>query len=262
MPYAAAPDGSPIHYTLEGPQDGPVLVLSHSLGVELGMWEPQRPAFPELRLLRYDIRGHGLSGAPEGEYSLEVLGRDVLALADALGVARFSFCGISMGGAVGQWLGVHAAERLDRLVLASTAAVFGTPEIWSERIAAVTEGGVAPLIPGILDRWFTPEFRRREPEPVRRVEAMLQACSPTGYAGCCAALRDIDMRPELARIATPTLVLGGARDPGTPPARVEELAAGIPGARLTMLDAAHLSNIEQAAAFNAAVAGFLGRAGG
>lgn len=257
MPYVAAPDGSPIRYSLEGPQDAPVLVLSHALGVELGMWDSQAGAFPGFRLLRYDTRGHGGSGAPEGEYGLDQLGRDVLALADALGVGRFSFCGLSMGGAVGQWLGVHAPERLDRLVLASTSAVFGTPEIWTQRIAAVTEGGMAPLVPGILERWFTAGFRGREPDAVRRTQTMLAACSPTGYAGCCAALRDIDMRPHLARISAPTLVVGGARDPGTPPARAEALAAGIDGATLTMLDAAHLSNVEQADAFNAAVAGFL-----
>jgi len=257
MPYAAADDGSPIHYRLEGPQDAPVVMLSNALGVDLAMWEAQLPALNDVRLLRYDTRGHGRSGAPAGEYSLDQLGRDALAVLDAVGAQQAVFCGLSMGGAVGQWLAIHAPERLKGLVLASTAAVFGTPEVWRQRIEAVTRDGVAPLVPGILERWFTAGYRQREPAQVARIEAMLTACPAIGYAGCCAALRDIDLRTELRRIATPTLVIGGSSDPGTPPERVTELAAGIKGARLTMLDAAHLSNIEQAADFNTAVRTFL-----
>ncbi len=257
MPYVAAADGSPIHYSLDGPQDAPVLMLSNALGVDLAMWEAQLPALTAYRLLRYDTRGHGRSGAPAGEYSLYQLGRDALALLDAVGAQQTVFCGLSMGGAIGQWLAIQAPERLNGLVLASTAAVFGAPDVWRQRIDAVMQQGVAPLVPGILARWFTAGYREREPEQVARVESMLTVCSAVGYAGCCAALRDTDLRGELYRIATPTLIIGGSSDTGTPPERVKEFADGIDGASLMMLDAAHLSNIEQAADFNAAVTAFL-----
>jgi 3-oxoadipate enol-lactonase len=258
MPYAAAADGSRIHYRLEGPSDAPVLMLSNSLGTDLDLWERQLGAFPGFRVLRYDTRGHGGSDAPAGEYSLDLLGLDAVALLDATGVDRVAFCGISMGGAIAQWLALNAPDRVSRLVLANTAALFGVPAAWEERIETVRRDGMAALAPGILERWFTARFRQASPEAVAPVEAMLLACPPDGYAGCCAALRDIDLRADLARIAAPTLVIGGAHDPATPPERAEELAAGIAGAELVMLDAAHLSNIEQAAAFNAALTRFLG----
>jgi 3-oxoadipate enol-lactonase len=258
MPHAAAADGTPIRYSLEGPEGAPVLMLSNSLGTALEMWDDQRPLAGARRLLRYDPRGHGRSGVPAGEYSLYELGRDALAVLDAAGVERTAFCGISMGGAVGQWLAVNAPHRLDRLVLANTAAAFGTPESWAQRIETVARDGMGPLAPVIIDRWFTPGFRARAPAAVARIEAMLRACPPAGYVGCCAALREIDLRGELGAIATPTLVIAGAHDPATPPDAARQLASAIAGARLAELDAAHLSNIEQAAAFNAALAAFLG----
>ena len=257
MPYATAADGSRIHYRLEGAAGAPVLMLSNALGTSLDLWAPQAGAFPGRSLLRYDPRGHGASDAPSGEYSLDMLGRDALAVLEAARVDRVAFCGISMGGAIGQWLALNAPERVERLVLASTAAVFGTPQVWSERIAMVTRDGMAALTPGTLERWFTAGFRQAHPEAVAAIEAMLLACPPQGYAGCCAALRDIDLRAQLGRIRTPTLVIGGAHDPGTPPERVEELASGIAGAERLVLEAAHISNIEQAGAFNAALTRFL-----
>jgi len=257
MPYATASDEARLHYRLEGPAAAPVVMLSNALGTALGMWDQQSSALREFRVLRYDPRGHGGSDAPAGAYDLAQLGRDALSVLDACEIERAAFCGISMGGAIGQWLAVYAPDRISRLVLASTAAVFGTPKVWQDRIETVSRQGMAALTPGILDRWFTAGFRHGHPEAIAPIEAMLLACSPVGYAGCCAALRDTDLRGDLGRIAAPTLVIAGALDEGTPVERAQELAEGIPGAILRVLEAAHLSNIEQALAFNAALSEFL-----
>ena len=257
MPYAVAADGTRIHYLVEAAPDGPALMLSHALGVSLEMWEPQMRALARYRVVRYDSRGHGRSDAPAGPYSFDLLGRDALAVLDAAGVGRTAFCGLSMGGGVGQWIGANAPERVDRLVLACTSPTFGTPEVWRQRIDTVLREGMAAVVPGTIERWFTPEYRQREPEQVRRIEALLLASSPEGYAGWGAALSEADFRSGLAQIAAPTLVIGGARDSGTPPDKVQELADGIMGASLVMLEAAHMAGIEQAEGFNAALERFL-----
>lgn len=252
--FITAGDGCRIAYRLEGPEAAPVLLLSNSLGTAMEMWAPQIPALARsFRVLRYDSRGHGQSDAPAGAYSMDRLGRDVIEMLDALSVSKVLFCGLSKGGMVGQWLGIRAPERLERLVLVNTSPFMGPPSSWDSRIAAVHQGGLAALVDAVLDRWFTPAFLATPKEQIAPVRAMLTATDPGGYAGCCAAIRDMDMRPILGLIATPTLVIGGSEDPATPPPHSELLARAIPGARLEMLPAAHLSNVEQAEAFTAAV---------
>lgn len=251
-------DGCRLAYTLDGPEDAPVLMLSNSLGTRLDMWAPQLPAFAErFRALRYDSRGHGGSDVPHGAYSIDRLGRDALELLDALGIGRFWFCGLSMGGMVGQWLGVRAADRLEGLVLANTAAHMGPASTWQARIATVREKGMQALIDPVLERWFTPGFRERSPDAVDPVRSMLLECPPDGYAGCCAAIRDMDQRRTVALIQVPTLLITGLHDPSTPPAEAAFLNAAIAGSRVVSLDAAHLSNVEQPAAFTAAVREFV-----
>lgn len=178
------------------------------------MWKPQVEALSgQFRLLRYDARGHGRSDVPAGAYGLDRLGRDVVELLDALGIAKAHFCGLSMGGMVGQWLGVRAPERLDKLVLANTSAYMGPPSGWDDRIAAVRAGGLVALAEGTMGRWFTPGFIAREPGTLAAVCAMLLACPPDGYAGCCAAIRDMDLRPTAPLVRAETLVIAGAHDP-------------------------------------------------
>jgi 3-oxoadipate enol-lactonase len=250
--------GLRVRYELAGPDDAPVVVLSHSLGTDLSMWDPQvAPLAKRLRVLRYDARGHGHTTLARGPYSLEELARDVLRLLDALDVARAHFCGLSMGGLVGMWLGAHAAARVDKLVLCNTGARIGTAEIWNARIGSVTEGGMKAVASSILERWFTPGFERRAPEVVARARTLVLRTPPQGYVGACAALRDADERGDLASIAASTLVIAGSRDPATPPADGRALADGIPGARYVELEAAHLSNLEAEAAFTAELLGFL-----
>lgn len=251
-------DGCRLAYRFDGPSDAPVLVLSNSLGTRMAMWEAQVPAFSErFRVLRYDSRGHGASDAPPGAYGLDRLGRDVVELLDALGLDRVAFCGLSLGGMVGQWMGMRAPERLTRLVLANTSGFMGPPSAWDARIAAALSQGMAPLAAASVARWFTPDFAARDPQAVAAIEDGLMRTSPQGYAGCCAAIRDMDLRRVASLIPTPALVISGTADPATPPDHGEALATTLPDARLTLLDAAHLSNVEQPAAFTAAVLGFL-----
>ena len=251
-------DNLRMHYELEGDAESPVLVLSHALGANLSMWEPQREALSaHFRLLRYDARGHGQSSTPPGEYSIDDLGEDVLDLLDALKIKEASFCGISMGGLVGQWIGIYAPGRLHKLVLANTAAKIGTADAWQARIAAVSESGLAPLIPGTLGRWFTAEFRASRPEAVAAIEAMLQANDAAGYTACCVVLRETDFRERIGTIQSPALVICGSVDPSTTPEDGRYLARNIPGASFVELAAAHLSNVEAASEFNAAVLDFL-----
>jgi 3-oxoadipate enol-lactonase len=251
-------NGIRIHYEFSGSDGLPVVVFSHSLGANLGMWEAQAGALAgRFRVLRYDGRGHGESSVPAGPYTAGDLGRDVLGLLDALEIGQANFCGLSMGGVVGQWLGIHAPQRLKRLVLADTAAKIGNEEIWNARVATVEREGLAPVIPGTLERWYTAEFRAAHPKIVRSTEAMLQATSPAGYAACCAALRDTDFRAGLGGVSVPSLVIAGASDPVTTPGDGRFLAGAIAGAQYVELAAAHLSNVEAAEAFNAALLRFL-----
>jgi 3-oxoadipate enol-lactonase len=256
--YVVVDDGARIAIRIDGPVHAPPLLLSNSLGTTFRMWDAQMEALRSaFRVIRYDSRGHGQSDAPAGDYSIARLAADAVAVLDSLHIETTAFVGLSKGGMVGQWLGAHAPQRLTRLVLANTAAWMGPAQGWQARIDAVTEQGMAAVTDAVLERWFTPGFRERAPVAVAPVRDMLLATQPRGYAGCCAAIRDMDQRESLAAITTPTLVIGGLQDPATPPAKAEEIAAGVPGAHLVMLDAAHLSNIEQPEAFTAALLDFL-----
>ena len=257
MPFAETADLR-IHYRFDGPAEAPVLVLSNSLGADLSAWDPQVPALSSrFRVLRYDSRGHGETTVTPGPYAIPTLARDVLGLLDDLHLPRVSFCGLSIGGQVGMWLGAHAGERLERLVLCNTGALIGNAAIWKARIDAVLANGVASITGALMERWFTPGFRERSPEVVARTRAMVERTAPEAYAATSAAVRDADLRGVLAAIRTPTLVVAGRHDPSTTPEQGREIAAGVAGARYVELDAAHLSNIEATEAFTAAVLPFL-----
>jgi 3-oxoadipate enol-lactonase len=242
-----------LYHRIDGPEGAPVLALANSIGTTLDLWDPQVPAFAStFRVLRYDQLGHGRSEVPPGPYTVELLGRELLALLDSLAVERASFCGLSLGGAVGMWLGANAPERLDRLVLASTSAYFGPPDRWVERALLVRAEGTEPIADATMERWFTPAFAGVAP-----YRAQLVGTPREGYAACCHALATWDFRAALGSISAPTLVLVGSEDPATPPADAQLIANGIP-ARLTVLpEAAHLLNVEQPEGFNRAVLGHL-----
>jgi 3-oxoadipate enol-lactonase len=246
------------HYALSGPAGSPVLVFSNSLGTNYSMWDPQLPEFEKrLRVLRYDTRGHGQSSITPGPYRIEQLGRDVLHILDRLNLDRVHFCGLSLGGMTGMWLGVHAPERLHKLVLCNTGARIGTADVWKARIDAVRKGGMKSIAPAVIERWFTPAFRAAALETVTQTERMIEATPPEGYVACCAAVRDTDLREAISSITAPTLVICGAQDPATPPADGRYLAAKIRGARCVELPTAHLSNIEAAVQFSSEVIRFL-----
>jgi 3-oxoadipate enol-lactonase len=257
MPHLDLKDGS-LHYRFDGPEAAPVLVFSNSLGTNFGMWDPQIPAMARhFRVLRYDTRGHGLSAVTPGPYSIEQLGRDALGLLDGLKIDKVCFCGLSMGGMTGMWLGVNAPERLDRLILANTASLIGNREIWNARIEQVRQGGMASIAESVLQRWFTPSFLASAPDRVERVRQMLLQTAAAGYIGNCEAVREMDQREAIARIATPTLVITGSKDPATPAAEGRFVAGRIAGAKYVELETAHLSNIEAAEEFTAAISTFL-----
>ncbi|WP_447725865.1 3-oxoadipate enol-lactonase [Sphingomonas koreensis] len=253
-------DGCNIAWRIDGPEGTPILLLSNSLGTAMAMWEPQMAAFTATRrVLRYDSRGHGASDAPTGAYSIDRLGCDVIELLDTLEIHQVDFCGLSKGGMVGQWLGWRAPERIGKLILANTSAYMGPAEGWDARIRSVSEQGMAGMVEPVIQRWFRPSFVELAPDAVASVRSMLLATPAHGYAGCCAAIRDMDQRRVLGLIEPPTLVIGGTDDPATPIEHAEQLVAGIAAAQLAQLDAAHLSNVEQPAAFTAAVSNFLDR---
>jgi 3-oxoadipate enol-lactonase len=247
-----------IHYALEGQSGLPVLVFSNSLGANHSMWDPQASAFrKKFRILRYDTRGHGQSSSTPGPYSIELLAKDVIALLDALDLDRVHFCGLSMGGMIGMWLGFNAPARLNKLLLCNTGARIGTPESWNTRIEAVRKNGMKPVAPAILERWFTPAFRQKAPEKMANILKMIEEANPEGYVACCAAICDFDCREQLGKIHAPTLVISGGHDPATPPQDGRFLAQQIPAARYVELNAAHLSNIEDQDRFNHELAAFL-----
>lgn len=247
-----------LNYRLDGADGAPVLVLSNSLGTDLDMWAAQMPELVgHFRVLRYDTRGHGGSAIVPGPFGVAELGRDVLDLMDGLDIARAHFCGLSMGGMTGMWLGLNAPGRFDRLVLCNTAAKIGTAEQWDLRIARVELAGTVSVAEAVLERWFTPEFMAARPDVVGAARATLESTSAAGYAASCAAVRDMDQRAAIADIRLPTLVIAGTHDLATPPAAGREVARNIPGARYLELDAAHLSNLEQAEQFTAALLEFL-----
>jgi 3-oxoadipate enol-lactonase len=251
-------NGAHIHYELSGPEKAPVLALSNSLGTNFLMWDAQMPAIGKhFRMLRYDTRGHGQSDVTPGPYSFDQLGRDVLSLADAADVQSFSFCGLSMGGVIGMWLGIHAPKRLHKLVLCSTGAKIGNAPTWDARIAAVSKGGTKSIAAATMERWFTQGFREKSPQIVERVQHMVEKTSTEGFIACCAALREMDLRETIAAIRAPTLVISGSHDPATTPHDGRFIAERIPGARFVELDAAHMLNIEQEEIFTKELSNFL-----
>jgi 3-oxoadipate enol-lactonase len=256
MPVIQA-DGCPINVVIEGPQNAPVLMLSNSLGTTHRMWDDQvKPFTQHFRLVRYDRRGHGHSGAPKGPYSMEQLGRDVLAVLDGLGIEKVNWCGLSMGGMVGQWLGAHAPERVERLVLSNTSCYMPDKALWDGRIKTVRDKGLAAMVGANMERWFTKEFREREPQTIARMTEMFMTTTVEGYVGCCEAIRAMDHRALLGKIKAPTLIIAGRHDPATTPEAAEYLHSNIPGSTLVMLDAAHISNLEQRQPYAETVLGF------
>lgn len=250
--------GLPVQYSLTGPSEAPVVILSHSLGTDLTMWDGQiRALEARFRVLRYDLRGHGGSGVTAGPYSMEQLGGDVIALLDALGLERAHFCGISIGGMIGMWLGLRAPGRFHSLVLANTAARIGTADAWSGRIDQIRREGMASISSAAVERWLTADFRARSPQLVEKMRRIFESTPVEGYIGCCAAIRDADFRQSVSSIRLPTLVLSGTSDLATPPSDGCFLAAQIPGARYEELGAAHLANIEAPGRFNAELIRFL-----
>jgi 3-oxoadipate enol-lactonase / 4-carboxymuconolactone decarboxylase len=251
-------DNARLYYRIEGNDDRPALILSHSLGVDHGLWDQQTPdLLPHFRIIRYDSRGHGASDAPPGDYSIELLARDVLGLAAALGIDKFAFCGLSLGGGVGQWLGARAAHRVTRLVLANTSPRMDAALFETRRRTAL-ESGTAAIVDIGMQRFFSQATLARRDPRANSVRNTVLSTTPAGYAGCCAAIRDMDHTAMLREIRVPTLVIVGDHDMSTPwEGHGEVLAREIPGARLVRLPATHLSNIERPRSFNAALLDFL-----
>lgn len=250
--------GEPFNVLVEGDETKPVLTLSNPLGLDLHLWDRQIPAFlKHFRVVRYDSRGHGASVANEGPYSIAGLAQDVLGILDALGVEKTHWLGLSKGGLIGQWLLAHAPERIGRAVLANTAAHIPGPDVWNERIEAVRRLGVGGVAESIAERWFTPEFRERDPAAVESVLALLRQTTPQGYAATAAAIRDADQRELIRSITNPVLVIIGRHDQATPPELGEFVAKSIKGAKIARLESSHISNVEDEANFTKAVVDFL-----
>jgi 3-oxoadipate enol-lactonase len=257
MPIAELPSVR-LNYALAGDSSLPAVIFSNSVGSTLAMWEPQVSAFAEqFHVLRYDTRGHGQSSSPPPPYSVEELAADTIALADSLGIGRFHFCGLSLGGMIGMSLALRHPARLKKLVLCNTAAKIGTLEMWNARIETVRGKGMPEIANATPARWFTPAFQASKPDVVASAMRAMIALDPEGYVGGCTAVRDFDARPSVGRIRVPTLVIAGTHDPATPPADGRFLAEHIPGARYVELNAAHISNVEDASGFTSEVLSFL-----
>jgi len=255
--------GQPIrvHCFIDGPDGAPWVVLAHALAGNAGQWLAVAEALAsKFRLLRYDLRGHGQSVAPVGEWSFSDLLADLHALLDALAIGHAHFAGISLGGMLGQYFALEARERLGKLVLLSTTS-FVPPEsapLWNERIALAQGAGMQAHVAPTLARWFTPDYAARHPEVLSAIGQTIAATSVAGYCGCIAALRRHDTRARLADIAAPTLVLAGADDPASPASAGEAIATAIPGARFVLLQpASHLLNVERAETCAPLIADFL-----
>ena len=249
-----------LEYRMDGPQQGPVMLLSNSLAADLSMWQPQMAPLMDagFRVLRYDSRGHGASAVPPGPYSMEMLAGDALALLDLLDVERASVMGCSMGGMVAQMLAARHPQRVERLVLTATACYMPQPAVWDERIAAVRAGGMPSVAGGTIDRWFTASGQAGMAGDVAAVKAIVAATSAEGFCACAAAIRDMDQRESIQSITAPTLVIVGELDPGTPVSAAQTIHERIAGSELVVIpQAAHFVHMECADEFNAAVMGFL-----
>jgi 3-oxoadipate enol-lactonase len=251
-------DNTRLHYRSDGERSNPCLVLSNSLGTDLSMWDAQVKALAaDFFVVRYDTRGHGQSASGSAPFGIERLGQDVVALLDHLDVARAAFCGISMGGLTGQWLGIHQPQRLSKLVLANTAACIGSADAWLARAALVRRDGMAAVADGAAARWFTPSFIEREADTVACMLAILREQDAGGYAACCEALAQADLRATVGTLAVPTLIIAGEHDPVTTVDDAHWLQQQIAGARLVSVAASHLSNVEAPQAFTAHLHAFL-----
>ena len=251
-------DGVAFNVVVEGQDDAPAILVAHSLGADLTQWDPQMDSLARrFRVIRYDSRGHGHTEATPGPYRVEQLGRDALAVLDALGVKKTHYMGLSLGGIVGMWLLANAPERIDRAILANTSACFGHPDLWNGRIRHALSEGMDSLAGPTMDRWFTRDFHESDPGAIERIAARFRATSPEGYAATAAALRDADLREAIRGVHNRVLVIVGTQDPAATPAAGGLIADSIRGSRLVALDAAHLSNIEAANAFNRAMVSFL-----
>ena len=247
-----------IHYELVGPHDAPVLVLSHALGTNLTLWEQQVDSLEgSFRIVRYDAPGHGNSPALKGPYTLSLLASDVITLLDELGVIRAHFCGVSMGGIIGQYLAVHHPERIASVVLSNTAAKIGTAQKWDRRIQLVAEAGMAAVVEEVLQDWFSAPFRHLHPSIAASLTIALKATSPEGYIGCCQALRDADLSQQIEQVKAPTLIIAGTEDKATTMASAQFLQQKIRGSQLVALNCAHLACVEAASAFTDHLNGFL-----
>jgi 3-oxoadipate enol-lactonase/4-carboxymuconolactone decarboxylase len=246
-------------YRLQGNAGRPVLILSHSIGTDHATWDPQvENLLPHFQILRYDTRGHGASEATASDYSIEMLGNDVLALADRLEISQFAFCGLSLGGAIGQWVAARAPERVSHLVLANTSPHFVPRANWEARIAAVLKGGMSAIVDVVMQRFFSPDLLAKQNPNIASTRSVFLGTDPVGYLGCCAALRDMNHGDILRQIKAPTLVISGHRDIATPwSGHGERLAQEIPGAKALHLAAAHLSNLERPHSFTAALLEFV-----
>jgi 3-oxoadipate enol-lactonase len=249
-----------LHHLVSGRPGAPPVVFGGSLGTTLAMWDPQVRALADRwSVVAFDHRGHGASPAPDGPYTIDQLGGDVLALLDTLELPRVSYCGLSMGGMVGMWLAINAPERIDRLVLICTSAYLPPAAGWHDRAATVRAAGSTEVVAdAVLGRWFTPAYAREHSGVVAHYRRMVAACPAEGYASCCEAIGELDLRPGLPGVSAPTLVIAGEQDPATPPEHARTIAAAVPSSRLEVLDpAAHLSSVERAPAVSALIADHL-----
>jgi len=251
-------DGCPLNVEISGREGAPVLMLGNSLGTDMHMWDDQAAEFAKhFRLIRTDRRGHGKSGVSPGPYSFDRFGRDILAILDALKIKKINWCGLSMGGMDGQWLGANASDRVEKLVLANTNFYYADKAPWADRIKFLRANSLQSFAGTNMERWFTAGFRERAPKTIERMTKMFTGTNMDGYIACIEAIRDMDFRASNPGITTPTLVIVGKQDPATPPAYGEEIARQIKGAKVVALDASHISNVEQPKAFTEAVLKFL-----
>lgn len=259
MPTFTSQDAE-INYQTFGDAVKPALVFSNSLGTNFKMWQPQIDHFQQnFFVICYDTRGHGASSAPQGPYTLDQLGQDVVNLLDHLNIEKATFCGISMGGLTGQWLAINKPERFSHVVVCNTAAKIGQEQAWNERAALVREQGLAPIASTAASRWFTEPFIQSNAATVATLSNDLGAGSPEGYASCCEALAKADVREQLKDIQVPVFIVAGQQDPVTTVADGEFMQQRIANAELFEINASHISNIEQPEAFNQAVQAFIQR---
>jgi 3-oxoadipate enol-lactonase len=257
MPFMTASDGCSIHYRFEGEEGRPVVVLSNSLGARLEMWESQIASLIErYRVLLYDNRGHGQSDVPPAPYTLERIATDARELIAELDLGPVLWCGLSLGGMVGMWLGANAPHTLKRAVLANTSARVASPEVFDQRIVIAETLGMEEVAKVAMQRWLTPSFAAEHPKINERLTRMIAETPKQGYIGAAGAVRDTDLRDSLSRITIPVLVIAGSQDLALPYSMGEHIAASVVGARFAILEAAHLSNVEQPEEFNRLVRNF------